>query len=309
MNRRAALKVATGVTAALGLNPSRVLAETEPRSLPAPTRNPPYVDTPDGARLYVRGWGAGKAVVFLHAWGLTADSWQYQMVPLSNQGMRCVAYDRRGHGRSSDPGAGFEYDTLADDLAAVLKAFDVRDATLVGHSFAAGEIVRYMSRHRGARVARVAMIAPAPTPFRMQAPDNPGGVPAATLEQLRQTRLLRDLPKTLADAMPSFLLPESSPAMLHWVIGMVEQTSLKALVECHRAMTETDFRAELRAMKVPTLIIHGDKDTSAPLEVTGRPTAALIPGARLTVYEGAPHGLNLTHAERLTGDIRAFVNS
>ena len=311
MNRRGALKVAAGVTAAMGLNPARAFAVSDSQSHGATAtapRNPTHVDTVDGARLSVRAWGTGKPAVFLHAWGLTSDAWQYQMVPLSNRGVRCIAYDRRGHGRSSDPGTGFDYDVLADDLAAVLKAFDVRDATLIGHSFAAGELVRYMSRHRGSRVSRLVMIAPACTPFRMQAPDNPGGTPAAALEQLRQTRLLRDLPKTLREAMPAFLLPESSPAMLDWVIGMVQQTSLKALVECHRSMTETDFRRELRALSVPALIIHGDKDTSAPLDATGRATAALIPRAQFRVYEGAPHGLQLTHMERLTNDILAFVS-
>jgi pimeloyl-ACP methyl ester carboxylesterase len=237
---------------------------------------------------------------------MTSDAWQYQMVPLSNR-FRCIAYDRRGHGRSSDPGTGFDYTTLARDLRAVLEVFDVRDATLVGHSMAAGELVRYVTQHDGARVSRLVLVAPACTPFRMQSPDNPNGAPAAVLEQLRQANLLKDLPKTLRSAMPGFLLPDSSPGMLDWVIRMVEQTSLKALVECHRSMTETDFRPELRSLQTPTLVIHGDKDTSAPIDSTGRATAALIPGARFVVYEGAPHGLPLTHAERLTSDIRDFA--
>jgi pimeloyl-ACP methyl ester carboxylesterase len=189
----------------------------------------------------------------------------------------------------------------------VLEAHDVRDAVLVGHSLGAGELVRYMTRYRGERVSKLILVATAPTPYRMRTADNPDGVPQAVLEQLRQTRLLRDLPKTLADAMPQFLTPDSSPAMLGWVIRMVEQTSLKALVECHRSMTETDFRPDLRKLRVPVLLIHGDKDTSAPLETTGRATAALIGGARLVVYEGAPHGIPLTHAERLTSDIREFA--
>lgn len=318
MDRRsAALQVVTSV-AALGLGATGTRGHPLAASLGAPSEpppeprlSPPYVDTPDGARLYTRTWGTAttRTVVFVHAWGLTADSWQYQMVPLSTEGVRCIAYDRRGHGRSSDPGARFDFDTLSDDLDAVLRAHDVRDAVLVGHSLGAGELVRYMTRHRGERASKLILVATAPTPFRMRTPDNPDGVPQALLEQLRQTRLLRDLPKTLADAMPQFLAPDSSPAMLGWVIRMVEQTSLKALVECHRSMTETDFRPELRKLRVPVLLIHGDKDTSAPLETTGRATAALIDGARVIVYEGAPHGIPLTHAERLTADIRAFAGA
>jgi non-heme chloroperoxidase len=312
------LQVVTGVVGALGIGGSRALAHplgpTLGRSFgPSlePRRSPQYVDTPDGARLYTRAWGTAttRTVVFVHAWGLTADAWQYQMVPLSTEDMRCIAYDRRGHGRSSDPGSRFDFDTLSDDLAAVLKAHDVRDAVLVGHSLGAGEVVRYMTRHRGERVSKMILVATAPTPFRMRTADNPDGVPQAVLEQLRHTRLLKDLSKTLADAMPQFLAPDSSSAMLGWVIRMVEQTSLKALVECHRSMTETDFRPDLRKLRIPVLLIHGDKDTSAPLETTGRATAAMIQSARLTVYEGAPHGIPLTHAERLTNDIRAFAGA
>jgi non-heme chloroperoxidase len=304
MERRAALRLTAGTIAALGAAPRRLLSEP---AAPAPPRFPPHVETADGTRLFVRSWGTGKPVVFLHAWGLNADSWQYQMVPLSAQGLQCVAYDRRGHGRSSDSGTGLDADTLADDLASVLKAFDLRDVTLVAHSFGAADLVRYVTRHRAARVTRLVLVATAPTPFRTQASDNPDGAPAAALEQLRQTRLLRDLPKTLREAMPSFLAPDSSPAMLDWLIGMIEQTSLKALVDAHRAAMGTDFRDDLRAIRLPTLVIHGDKDTSAPIDQTGRRTAAMIPGAKLVVYEGAPHGIPLTHVERLTTDILRFV--
>ena len=269
----------------------------------------PYIRMRDGTVLFYKDWGSGRPVVFLHAWALPSDMWDYQMVPLSEQGLRCVAYDRRGHGRSSVPAGGYDFDTLADDLAAVLDRLDLKEVTLVGYSMASGEMVRYLTRHGPARIARLAFIAPASTPFRLKTADNPNGIPAEKFEYFRRNMLLRDYPKWLEDNKKSFVTADTSPQILDWVIGLMRTTPLKAAVECSRSSTSTDFRAELPKIKLPTLVIQGDIDASAPLALTGKPTAALIPGAQLKVYEGAPHGLFITHKERLTADLLAFATS
>jgi pimeloyl-ACP methyl ester carboxylesterase len=217
------------------------------------------------------------------------------------------AYDRRGHGRSSVPAGGYDYDTLADDLATMLDRLDLKEVTLVGYSMASGEMVRYLTRHGAARIARLAFIAPAATPFLLKTADNPNGIPAEKFEYFRRNMLMRDYPKWLEDNRKPFFTAETSPQVQDWVRGLMLTTSLKAAVECNRSSTSTDFRAELPKIRLPALVIHGDIDASAPLALTGRPTAALIPGAELKVYEGAPHGLFVTHKERLTADLLAFA--
>jgi pimeloyl-ACP methyl ester carboxylesterase len=268
----------------------------------------PYVATRDGTQLFYRDWGTGAPLVFVSGWALTSDCWGYQMAPLSDGGLRCIAYDRRGHGRSSDPGRGFDYDTLADDLAAVLEALDLKNVTLVAHSMAGGEAVRYLSRHGSKRVARVALIG-ATLPFLTKTADNPDGIDPAVFENARRNVILRDFPKALRDNMRPFVVAETSDALVDWVAGHMLRCSMKALVECNRALTGTDFRAELAKLSVPTLIIHGDRDVSAPLAITGRKTAALVPHATVKIYEGAPHGLFLTHAERLNRDLQEFAGT
>ncbi len=267
----------------------------------------PYIRTADGTHLFYKDWGSGKPVVFIHSWAVNSDLWQYQMAPMVSRGVRCIAYDRRGHGRSSQPGHGYDYSTLADDLAAVMDQLDLRNATLVGHSMGGGEIVRYLSRHGSHRVAGIVLIAPT-TPFLMKTADNPHGVPAEYFEQVR-AEWCKDFPKWIADNARPFFVPETSPQMIEWGVNMLAQCQLKVAIDCNHAVTETDFRAELPKIAVPTLIIQGDKDASAPLELTGRRTAELISGSHLKVYESAPHGLMLTHIDRLNGDLLEFVNS
>jgi non-heme chloroperoxidase len=306
MNRRDILKSTVGITGAAFVANSRQLEAAETRSTATPSRGP-YVDTRDRQQLFFKDWGSGPPVVFLAAWALPSDMWDYQMVPLSEQGLRCIAYDRRGHGRSSPAGAGYDYDTLADDLAALLDTLDVQKVTLVGMSMAGGEMVRYITRHSARRVARMVFVATDATPVRMRTPDNPGGIPPERADIFRRQVLLRDYPNWMEENRAPFFVAETSRQMQEWVRGMMLRTSMKALIECNRSMTSADFRGELPKVAVPTLLIHGDKDVSAPLEVTGRPTARLIPNARLEVYEGAPHGLFLTHMERLTKDLLTFV--
>jgi non-heme chloroperoxidase len=307
MKRRDMLKSTVGMAGA-----ALVTAEPQPaapsRRSTMPLRGP-FAETRDGQQLFFKDWGSGPPVVFLAAWSLPSDMWDYQMVPLSEQGLRCIAYDRRGHGRSSHAGAGFDYDTLADDLAAILDTLDVQNVTLVGMSMAGGEMVRYITRHSARRIARLVFVATDATPVRMRTMDNPAGIPPERADVFRRQVLLRDYPNWMEENREPFFVPETSRQMQEWVRGMMLRTSMKALVECNRSMTSTDFRAELPQIRVPALLIHGDKDASAPLDVTGRPTARLIPNARLEIYEGAPHGLFLTHMERLTNDLLRFAKT
>ncbi len=271
-----------------------------PRAATTPIR------TPDGVGLFHRDWGEGPPVVFVASWSLPSDSWAYQMLALSEAGCRCIAYDRRGHGRSDDPGRGFDFDTLADDLAAVMEALDLRGAALVGFSMGTAEIVRYLTRHGTSRVARIALIGTT-TPMLAHAADNPLGVDPAVFEAFRREALMRDFPGWIDDSMVPFVTPDTPPGLRNWVRDMALRTSGQALLACNRALTQADFRAELPALTVPTLVIHGECDVTCPLDLTGRPTAALIPGALLSVYEGAPHGLFLTHMQRLSADLLAFA--
>lgn len=264
------------------------------------------IRTSSGVGLFHRDWGDGPPVVFVASWSLPSDSWAYQMLALSEAGFRCVAYDRRGHGRSDDPGRGFDFDTLADDLAAVMEALDLRGATLVGFSMGTGEIVRYLTRHGGGRVTRVVLIGTT-TPMLIRTVDNPGGVDAAAFETFRRDALMRDFPGWIDDSMVPFVTPDTPSGLRNWVRDMALRTSANALLECNRTLTTADFRAELRSVAVPTLVVHGEHDATCPLELTGQPTAALLPNAQLAVYEGAPHGLFLTHMTRLNADLLAFI--
>lgn len=261
------------------------------------------IRTRDGVRLFHREAGDGQPIVFLSSGALPSDLWNYQTVALADQGFRCIAYDRRGHGQSDDPGRGFDFDTLADDLAAVLETLNLDNVTLVGHSMAAGELTRYMTRHHGARVAKLLYASPAATPGLGRYVD------LAVFESVR-AQLMRDFPGALADGLPRlFLLPDTPASTANWVADMMLRTSLPAVIGCHRAFTGADFRAELPRIDTPTLVVHGARDLSTPIDFTARPTAALIPNATLKIYEDAPHGLMLTHIDQFNADIAAFARS
>jgi non-heme chloroperoxidase len=265
----------------------------------------PFISANDGTPLYYKDWGAGQPIVFISSWGLNSDMWQYQMTPMASEGLRCIAYDRRGHGRSGQPSHGYDYDTLSDDLAAVIESLDLYQVTLVGHSMAGGEIIRYLSRCGASRISRIALLAPT-TPCILKTPDNPDGVPEEIFDRTK-AEWLKDFPKWLVDNARPFFAADTSQAMIDWVLRLMTQASLKALLDCNHAIVETDFRKELPKVDVATLIIQGDRDVSTPLDLTGRRTVELIPGAQLKVYEGAPHGLMFTHTERLNHDLIEFA--
>ncbi|MEC3918544.1 alpha/beta fold hydrolase [Nocardia sp. CDC160] len=270
----------------------------------------PFVETRTGTSLFYRDWGTGRPVVFCSAWGMDSVEPRGVMAELVAHGFRAVSIDRRGHGRSDDPGLGYDFDTLADDLADVLDHLNLYDAMLVGHSMGGGEIVRYLTRYGSARVERLVLVA-ATLPFMMQTADNPDGVPGAVAEALR-TSWRHDLATWLVDNADPYIgvgLPgcDVPTVARDAVLASIYGTSRQAAIECNRAVVETDFRAELPEITLPTLIIHGDSDASISLELGGRRQAELIPNSELIIYENGPHGLYLTHGERLTADLLAFL--
>jgi pimeloyl-ACP methyl ester carboxylesterase len=238
------------------------------------------------------------------------DMWEYQMTFLVEAGLRCIAHDRRGCGRSGDPGRGFEPDTCADDLARLIDDLDLSGVTLVAHSMGAGEVARYLARHGTKRISRVVLVAPT-TPFSLKTADNPEGVDKVVFEATLKD-LGRDRPRWLAENARSFFgLPSSnvSAEIVQWGTGLALRASPLATTEIFRSFSSTDFRPDMRTFTIPTLVVHGDVDQQAPLELTGRRTARLISGSRLQVYEGAPHGLFVTHKEALNRDLLAFINA
>ena len=283
----------------------RACAAVAAPALPRPA--PSAVRTRDGVGLFVRDWGEGRPVLFVHSWAMSSPMWAYQAADLSDRGLRCVAYDRRGHGRSDVPAGGYDMDTLADDLGEVIEQLDLRDVVLVGHSMGCGEILRYVSRHGTGRVARIAFLAPA-TPFALQTPDNPHGAPQAYFDQM-WAAWARDFPHWVEENKGPFFTPQTSPQMVDWVVRILLETPAPIAIATSRAMVAADLRGDLAKVDRPTLILHGDKDASAPLELTGRPTAAGIRGAELKVYPGAPHGLFVTHMDQVNADLLAFARA
>lgn len=266
----------------------------------------PFLDS-DGCQLYFKEWGEGEPILFVHSWSVNSELWQYQMVDLASSGFRCIAYDQRGHGKSSDPGRGYDYDTLGDDLAVVMGHLNLAGVTLVGHSMGCGVIARYLARHGKDRTARAVFIAPT-LPFMLKTTDNPDGIDRIVFDQMRKA-WSEDFPKWLDENAAGFFAYAASPGMMRLGIRMCLQSSLGAAIECNRTLSETDFRKELPYLNVPTLILHGDKDLGNPLELTSKRVARLIPESKLIVYEGGPHGLMLTHSAQLNADLRSFIKN
>jgi len=312
MNRRNVLKVVASAFSGAGLlgmgvNPARAEGRKS-GTMKSKSSSTPLIETRDGVGLFYRDWGKGRPVVFAAPWAMGSDWWEYQMVFLASQGLRCIAFDRRGHGRSDEPSGGYDFNTFADDLNSVIERFDLHQTTLVGQSMGCGEVVRYLSRHGAARVERIVLIGTV-TPFLLKTEDNPDGMDASYFERVRHA-LCSDRPNAIAGYAPVFFgAPKNavSSEMMRWFTDMILRCSLRVMLDVQHAFSETDFRSDLRAVAVPTLVIHGDNDAGTPFEITGRKTAALISGSQLTVYEGAAHGLNITHAEHLNQDLLAFI--
>ncbi|WP_247235716.1 alpha/beta fold hydrolase [Telluribacter sp. SYSU D00476] len=255
---------------------------------------------------------SSQTVVLIHGWPLSHEMWEYQLTELPKHGLRVVAYDRRGFGKSSKPYGPYDYDALADDLKAVLDYLDLTDVTLVGFSMGGGEVARYMSRHNGQRVAKAVLVS-AVTPYMLKTEDNPSGVDKEVFDEI-----LENIQKDRADFLQTFgkqfygvnlLNHPVSQAHLDGDFFRAYLASPVATIECAKAFAMTDFRADLTYIKVPTLIIHGDDDKTVPIEASGEQTAKAIPGAQYTVYGGAPHGLFFTEKDRLNQDLLTFIKS
>lgn len=287
---------------------ARPAAETDTAAMTTHALTSP-ITTTDGARLHFEDWGDGAPVVFTHGWTVGHELWERQMTASADAGRRAVGIDRRGCGRSTTGRDGFGLDRLADDLAEVLAALDLQAVTLIAHSMGAAEAVRMFARHGGERIARLVLVAPT-TPRPATAPDHPHGIPTAVFDGM-VTGLTADKPAYLAAAAPAFFggAGSVSPEMLAWGVALAGRASLRTAVALVRTFSQADQRDELAAVDIPTLVVHGDADASAPLELCGQPTAAAIRDAHLLVYPDAPHGLPLSadHAARLSEDLLAFA--
>ncbi len=267
----------------------------------------PTLATSDGTGLFFTDEGTGSPVVFTHAWALNSDQWHYIVAGLLDEGLRCVTYDRRGHGRSDRHALGWDMDLLADDLAQLVEHLDLTDVTFVGHSMGCGEIVRYVTHHGNRRVARAVLLAPI-MPLLVKTPDNPDGIDPAYL-QASVDLLRRDVPQWCADNAPPYfgVHPNVSPGMTDWTTRQIVDTPVKTLVDTVIFGAQTDFRHELPGFDVPTIVIHGDADASAPVAITGRKTAALLPDARLIELPDVGHGLYVTHAAEIVEELCKFI--
>lgn len=264
----------------------------------------------NGCDLYFSDWGDpdGRPVVLLHAFGLSGHMWSQQVPDLTEAGLRCVTYDRRGHGRSDQPATGYDLDTLADDLAGLIDHLGLEDVVVVGHSMGASETVRYLTRHGAGRVAGIVLSAPC-LPALLRTPANLGGADPAVFAEARRT-MRADLGAWLARTTDEEYFGPAwpmAPDLGVWTRQQLAGTPLPVLLACHHSFTEADLRAELGALDVPVLVVHGDADTSCPLEATGRLTAALVAHSQLAVIDGAGHGLYASAARRYNETLLAFV--
>ena len=266
----------------------------------------------DGTTIHFTDWGHGAPVVFSHGWPLSGDAWEDQMMFLAEHGYRVIAHDRRGHGRSSKAWHGNDMNTYADDLATLLDTLDINGATLVGHSTGGGEVARYIGRHGTGRVAKAVLVG-AVTPQMMVSPSNPDGVPMSVFDGIREG-VRSDRAQFFLDlATPFFGFnrpgAKVSEGMRQSFLIQGLQCSIKSAHACVKQFSETDFTEDLKKMTIPTLVIHGDDDQIVPLATTARRAVEILPQARLSVFEGAGHGLPSTHKDQLNAELLAFLRS
>jgi non-heme chloroperoxidase len=266
----------------------------------------------DSTHLYFKDWGDGQPIVFSHGWPLTADAFEDQMFFLASRGYRCIAMDRRGHGRSGQPWNGNEMDTYADDLAELVHKLELKDAVHVGHSTGGGEVARYIGRHGTKRVSKAVLISAVP-PIMVKSPSNPGGTPIDALDGIRSgTKNDRSLFfKELALPFYGYNRPGAKVSQgvidSFWLQGMMG--GLKGLYDCIKAFSETDFREDLKQIDVPTLVLQGDDDQIVPFPDASPLTAKLVKGSVLKVYPGAPHGMCTTLKDNVSEDLLAFIKA
>ena len=271
-----------------------------------------HITTTDKTRLYVKDWGSGDAVILLAGWPLSADSWDDQALVIAGSGYRTIAYDRRGFGRSDQPWGGYDYDTLSDDLATVIQHTGAKNVTLGGFSMGGGEVARYMARHGGQQVVKAALVSSV-VPCMLKHDDNPDGADQAVFDDMYRG-LRHDRAHFFAGFFKAFfgvglISHPVSAERLEWARSMAMQASLRATLECAKAFASTDFRGDLEAFRVPTLIVHGTADKTVPFDASARPAHAGIAHSTLLTYEDAPHGLFVTEQHRLSKDLLAFIRS
>jgi len=266
----------------------------------------------DGTQIYYKDWGTGQPVVFSHGWPLNADSWEAQMVFLASNGYRCIAHDRRGHGRSIQPWDGNEMDTYADDLATLIDTLDLQNAVLFGFSTGGGEVARYIGRHGTNRVAKAGLIAAVP-PLMLKTEANPGGLPIDVFDTIRagvmadRSQFFKDITTPFFGANRPGATVSQGMRDAFWLQGM--QAGHKNVLDCIKAFSETDFTEDLKKFALPTLILHGDDDQIVPIGASALASAKLVKNATLKVYPGAPHGLTDTHKDQLNADLLAFLKA
>jgi non-heme chloroperoxidase len=314
--RRRLLIAGTAAGAALAVAPlldSRAASASPSSRTGASTMG--TITTKDGVQIYYKDWGPakGEPVVFSHGWPLNADSWEAQMFFLADKGYRCIAHDRRGHGRSSQPWDGNDMDHYADDLAALLDQLDIKGAALFGFSTGGGEVARYIGRHGTRRVRKAGLISAVP-PLMLKTDKNPGGLPIEVFDGLRagsianRAQLYRDIASgPFYGYNRSGAKPSAGIIDTFWMQGMM--AGHKNAYDSIAAFSATDFTEDLRKFDVPTLVVHGDDDQIVPIDAAGRASAKLVKNARLIVYPGAPHGLADTHKDKLNADLLEFLKS
>src|SRR5262245_7165529 len=269
------------------------------------------ITTKDGTRIYYKDWGKGPVVTFSHGWPLSSDAWDGQMLFLVQKGFRVIAHDRRGHGRSSQASSGNDMDGYADDLAAVIEALDLKDATLVGHSTGGGEVARYIGRHGTKRVAKAVLLAAVP-PIMLKSASNPEGLPIDVFDTMRSdlmkdpSQFYKDLAKPFYGANKGINVSQGTLDQF-WLWSM--QAGLLNAYESIKAFSETDFTEDLKKFDVPTLVLHGEDDQIVPVKDSAKKSARLIKGAKEIYYQGAPHGLPDTHQAKVNADLLAFCQS